>query len=176
LQVDERGTLGLAGIWTGLIVVGLVALLVVDPKGFDGVLRWAMLLLGLVWLAYLVHRSLRGWSEDDGAALLPRRRARRAGRGKPMPQLAELERLMEFASATAFDVHYRLRPRLIGIATHRLGRRGISLEAQPEQARAAVGDATWGLIRPDRRPPEQRHGPGIQSAELQHILEEIDAL
>ncbi|HEX4213936.1 MAG TPA: hypothetical protein VIA06_11525 [Candidatus Dormibacteraeota bacterium] len=176
MRGDARGPLVLAASWTLLIVLCLVALLIADARAFGLALRWALLLGGLIWLAYLVHLSLRGWSEDDGPALLPRGRARRPGRPRPMPQLAELERLMEFASATAFDVHYRLRPRLVGIATHRLARRGIALKGQPEQARAAVGATTWALIAPDRRPPEQRHGPGIQSAELQQILEEIDAL
>lgn len=173
---DDRGALSLAIGWTVLLVLALGGLLIVDAKAFWTGLRWGILLVGLVWIAYLVHRSLRGWSESDGGPLVPRRRSRRQRRPQPVPQLVDLERLMEFASATAFDVHYRLRPRLVGVATHRLARHGISLAGQPDQARAMVGAHAWALIRPDRPPPEQRHGPGIQSAELQQIVEEIDAL
>lgn len=176
MSSDDRGSLSLAIGWTALLGLALGGLLIVDVKAFSVGLRWGMLLIGLVWIAYLVHRALRGWSEGDGGAILPRRRSRRAKRPPPIPQLVDLERLMEFASATAFDVHYRLRPRLIGIATHRLARHGVTLTGQPEQARAMVGARAWALIRPDRPPPEQRHGPGIQSAELQQIVEEIDAL
>ena len=87
-------------------------------------------------------------------------------------QLERLERELTMATATAFDLHARLRPQLREIATMRLASRGMRLE----DAEDAVGPELWGLVRPDRQPPADRHGEGITPAELRRAVETLDAL
>ena len=77
--------------------------------------------------------------------------------------------------ANAYDLHYRLRPRIRAIVTSRLAdRRGIDLERQPEAAQAAVEPAVWELVRPDRQPPRDRHGPGLGLPRLREVMEGLD--
>ena len=75
------------------------------------------------------------------------------------------------AGSAAFDVHFRLRPAITDLATELLSaRRGIDLERSPEQARVALGDDVWEIVRPDRAPPAERHGSGIDEAQLERVV------
>ena len=68
-----------------------------------------------------------------------------------------MEREVALGLATAFDLHYRLRPRLRRIATELLAaRRGIDLDGSPEAARRVLGDDAWEIVRGDREPPHER--------------------
>ena len=55
-------------------------------------------------------------------------------------------------------------------------RRGIDLDADPEAARRALGDETWELLRPDREPPEERFGRGLELASLRSVVGSLEAL
>ena len=126
----------------------------------------------------LVGRILRG---RTGLADPPGLRSwlpplRRRPRQPPLRSLEELEHAVDFALATAFDVHFRLRPHLAAIAEHRLAARGVSLELQPERARELVGDEAWELVRPDRRGPEDRNASGLDLSALTRIVEALEAV
>ena len=55
-----------------------------------------------------------------------------------------------------------LRPIVREIAAARLARHGVSLDRQPERARALLGAQTWELVRPDREAPAG--GPAAAAA------------
>jgi hypothetical protein len=94
-----------------------------------------------------------------------------------LPELARAEREVTLAAASAFDLHYRLRPALREAAGGLLAaRRGIDLDLQPDRARALLGEEAWQLVRPDREPPHDRHAPGIGAAELGRVLGALEAI
>ena len=94
-----------------------------------------------------------------------------------IPELEKMEREVALGIATAFDLHYRLRPRLRRIASALLtARRGIELDASPEAARRALGDDAWEIIRGDREPPQERFAPGIEIASLRRAVAALEAL
>ena len=70
---------------------------------------------------------------------------------------------------------FRLRPVITELATELLSsRRGIELERDPEQARAALGDDVWELVRPDRPQPAERHGSGIDENRLERVVTALE--
>jgi hypothetical protein len=94
-----------------------------------------------------------------------------------IPELERMEREVALGIATAFDLHYRLRPRLRRIATALLtARRGIELDANPEAARRALGDDAWEIVRGDREPPQERFAAGVDIASLRRAVSALEAL
>lgn len=94
----------------------------------------------------------------------------------PSPRLPELERLereLALGAASAFDLHFRLRPVLREIAEQRLGRHGLRLDAKP-RTRETLGEDLWEVVRPDREPPADRHarGPGLERMRV--IVESLE--
>ena len=79
------------------------------------------------------------------------------------------------AGSAAFDVHFRLRPVIAELAAELLSsRRGIDLERDPDRAHAALGDDVWELVRPDRPQPAERHGSGIDEAQLGRVVTALE--
>ena len=94
-----------------------------------------------------------------------------------IPELERMEREVALGLATAFDLHYRLRPRLRRIASALLtARRGIELDASPEAARRALGDDAWEIVRGDREPPQERFASGLEIASLRRAVAALEAL
>lgn len=90
--------------------------------------------------------------------------------------LLETERLVDAARASAGAMDRRLRPALREIAAGRLRSQGIDLQRDPERARMALSEPLWQLISPDAPPPEDRRAPGLQPAELDPLLAEVEQL
>jgi len=159
-----------------LLTVALVVLLLVLPGSTELVLHVYALVLAAIALMHLISAIRRAHpvtkvSPFDAAL---RRRERRDER---LPELARVEREVSLGMATAFDLHYRLRPPLRRIAGELLAaRRGIDLEGSPEAARTALGDETWEIVRPDREPPRDRYGAGLQLATLHTVVDALEAL
>jgi hypothetical protein len=106
------------------------------------------------------------------AALRPRARA-----ATRIPELDRIEREVTLGQATAFDLHFRLRPTLRRIASELLqSRRGIDLDRDTAAAQRALGDETWQLVRPDREPPPERFAPGVEPAVLRKVVASLEAL
>jgi hypothetical protein len=96
---------------------------------------------------------------------------------EPLAELARVEREVTLGVGTAFDLHYRLRPRVREVAASRLAdRRGIDLERRPEAARAVLDEPVWELVRPDRAAPRDHHAPGLGLPGLQAVLEGLDRI
>jgi hypothetical protein len=128
-------------------------------------------LLALAALAAAVRTSATG---------IPRAEQLLSHRPEPsarVPQLEALAGRLAGGRANAFDLHDRLRPLVREIAASRLARRhGVDLARRPERARAILGPRTWDLARPDREPPEDRFGRGLQGRELERLVDELEAI
>ena len=88
---------------------------------------------------------------------------------KPLPELEKMNREVTLATASAYDLHYRLVPHLREIAQCRLERSGHS--PSPE----TLG-RWWELLRPDRQPPDDRFAPGITQADLRALVADLDRM
>jgi hypothetical protein len=108
--------------------------------------------------------------------LRPPERKRREPRSVP-ETLVRMEGRTALGVAGAFDLHFRLRPRLRGVATELLASRcGIGLDAEPDRAREVLGEETWEIVREDRPPPTDRLARGIPIPELHRVVESLENL
>jgi hypothetical protein len=170
-----RQALGLARFPVFASVVLLVALLAL-PGRAEVAVHVYTLALAAFGLAHLL-RVLRGSLPPQrpsvvDAALRPRRHALAR-----IPELDRIEREVTLGLATAFDLHFRLRPTLRRIASELLrSRRGIDLDREPAAARRVLGDETWELVRPDREPPDERFGPGLDLPRLRTVVASLEAV
>jgi hypothetical protein len=87
-------------------------------------------------------------------------------REQALPELEKLEREVTLATASQYDLHYRLLPQLREIAQARLERAGR--EPGPE----TLG-RWWELLSPERPPPEDRFSKGITQAELRALVADL---
>jgi hypothetical protein len=95
----------------------------------------------------------------------------------PPSSLARIEHEAALGVSGSFDLHYRLAPRLRSIASGLLeSRRRISLERQPEAARAILSESTWSVVRPDREAPDDRLARGIPADELARVVDSLEAI
>ena len=109
----------------------------------------------------------------------PLRSERRGPRQRRTPpsSLARIEHEAALGVSGSFDLHYRLAPRLRSIASGLLeSRRRISLEREPEAARATLGESTWSLVRPDRPAPDDRLARGIPPDELPRVVDSLEGI
>lgn len=99
-------------------------------------------------------------------------------RSRALPgRLARLEQETALGVAGSFDLHYRLRPRVRGLASDLLlARRGLSLDGTPDRAHALVGEEAWALVRADRPPPEDRLARGMPINDLRRVVESLERL
>jgi uncharacterized protein (DUF1501 family) len=118
-----------------------------------------LLMLGVVAAAGdAIPRRLR--SELDAAL------AEQARPQKQLPEIEKLEREVTLATASAYDLHFRLLPHLREIAAARLERAGHS--PSPD----TLG-RWWELLRADRPAPEDRFGKGITPADLRALISDL---
>lgn len=123
-----------------------------------------------LWLALAALRRACPLSSP----LRPKARAADRGTRRP-PSLARLEHECAIGVAGVSDLQRRLVPRLRSIATGLLvTRRRISLDGDPDAARAALGDETWELVRRDRKPPEDRLARGIAPDALGRVVDTLE--
>jgi hypothetical protein len=115
-------------------------------------------------------------------ALLPpvprapgRRRVRHVEPPRPRG-LAAMERQVGLARGSAGDVNDRLAPLLRDIARDRLATAGIDLDRDPDVAAEALGPEAWELVRPDRPPPADRHGPGASLAAIRAAVARLEEI
>lgn len=138
--------------------------------------RLWLVAIGAIGIGALTDLALAGRTVRD----VNPARLRWAWWRRPQPDrvrvLEELEHAVDFSLGTAFDVHFRLRPHLRRVAAYRLAAHGITLDHQPERARALLGPEAWELVRPERPEPETRGARGLDLARLKRILEALGAI
>jgi hypothetical protein len=159
-----------------VVTLALAVVLLAAPGRVGLAAHLYALVLAAIGLGYLLA-AMRD-------ALPPRRPsafdAALRTRARPDQRILELERMereVALGVATAFDLHFRLRPRLRRIAAALLtARHGIELDGSPEAARRALGDDAWEILRGDREPPPERFAPGIDLASLGRAVSALEAL
>ena len=156
--------------------VALVVLLALPPLSTSRALAiWVVLLAGLVLLAAAGHSRERGRPAQT-ARFEDALRTRKRADSEPV-ELLRMERELLLGIAEADHAHRRLLPLLRSAATARLSsRHGLDLERRPEAARALLGEDVWELLRPDRPPPENRHGPGVPRERIAAVIERVESL
>jgi hypothetical protein len=136
---------------------------------------WIVLIAALVLFSLIRHSR-----ESEGPE--PKSRFEQAlRRQKPKfsqpEELLRMDRELVLGSADAYHAHRRLLPLLRGTAAARIAaRHGFELERRPEAAQVLLGDEVWELVRPDRPPPEDRHGPGVPRARIVAVIERVESL
>lgn len=133
----------------------------------------ALAALALVWLVGVVRRAHPVAEISPFDLGLQQRRDLR----EPVAELERLEREVSMAASTAFDLHFRLRPRIHRIARQLLAsRRGVDLDTQPDAARRLLGEDVWALVRPGVEPPADRAAPGLELARLRTVVASLERL
>jgi hypothetical protein len=141
------------------------------PGRLGLVIRIYALLLCAITLVLVVAALRRAYPK--ATPLRPETRAR-GGYQRP-GNLGRLEHLCALGTAGSFDLHHHLRPRLRSIAQGLLTtRRRIALDAEPDAARAALGDEAYDLVRHDRPAPADRLARGLPVAELERIVDSLE--
>ncbi len=160
-----------------LLVVPAVAfgfVLAFTPGRTEIAIRVFALILSAAVLLLAVASLRRAF--PPAAPLRPKRRRERPSRDTP-ESLARLEARTTLGAAGAFDLHYRLRPRLRELASELLAaRRGVALDAEPGRARAVLGEEAWELVREDRPPPEDRLARGVPIRDLDRVVESLERI
>lgn len=128
---------------------------------------------GLALQALVRQAATRGRSEDVPLAAVVRRR-----RNAHAPEsLKRLEDQVALARATAADFHRHVRPILRDAAAGRLrSRRRIDIAAEPERARALLGDDVWELVRPGTEPPRELRAAGEPAARVAQAIDAIERI
>jgi hypothetical protein len=163
-----------------LVAVGtttLLALALRAPQHLALAARVYVIFLGAVVARLLVGAIVVGaWAPGPrpldlalGARSAPPRRGAR--------DLELIEGMLRSSMARGMESHHQLRPRLRQIAADRLAAgHGVALDDDPGTARRLLGDGPWELLRPDRRPPEDRSEPGVPLPELERIVTALERL
>lgn len=148
----------------------LIATLVVLPDHAEVAADVYLIFLGGLVLLGLVLLTGRTGEEVES----PFDAGRRPGRRPPtvLPELDRLGRELSLGTQSAFDFHVRLRPVLREIADARLSARGRRLA----DAEELLGPEAWELVRPDRPPPTDRHGPGADPEAVRRFVEALERL
>src|SRR5581483_11199810 len=153
-----------------LATLVVVALLLAGPVDRRLVLHLYLLAgTALVLGAAVGALPRRGRSAFDAALERPVPEAARP------PQLARVERAVTLGVGNALDFHARLRPLLRDVAAARLAAAG-GVELDSPAGRAALGEEAWELLRPDREPPVDRFGRGVDESRLRRVVATLEAL
>lgn len=160
------------------VVLALLALGLAIVAGAPPRLAANVCLL-VVGAALLLHLARATRAAPSGAArsAFAAALAGSPSRSERPPELEQLERIVYLGVSNAFYLHVRLRPLLREIASSRLrANRAIDLEHDVGNARAAVGPATWELIRPNTAAPADRRGPGVPLSELRAAVDALEKI
>lgn len=159
-----------------LLTIAFVVLLLFLPGRRELIAHVFALVVAAIVLFILV-RALRAMLPPSLPSRFDAALRRRRTQVERLPELAKIEREVTLGLATAFDLHYRLRPTLRRTAAELLAsRHGIDLDLDHEAAREALGEDAWDIVRGDREPPENRFGPGIQLDALRSTVAALEAL
>jgi hypothetical protein len=136
---------------------------------------WFVLVTALV-LVVLIQHSREPNRPRHVARFEQALRRRKPADSEPV-ELLRMERELLLGIADADHAHRQLLPLLRAAAASRLSaHHGLELERRPEAARALLGEDVWELLRPDRPPPADRHGPGVPRERVVAVIERVESL
>jgi hypothetical protein len=164
----------LLGSWlflTGLAALALLFARLLAPGWFELELDVFILLVGGIAIVDVVILAREAYPLEGVPEIVAALEREPDERQRPA-QLERLERELTMATATAFDLYARLRPQLREVATMRLAARGVRLD----EAEGVLDPELWELVRPDRRPPTDRHAEGIPPDALRRAVDALEAL
>ena len=153
------------------VTAGLVVAVVVSPGGTGRTAEIYLFVVGAISVAGLLVAIADALPRDEPS--LPER----TPRPQRLVQLESIQRLLDRAERSSFELHHGLRPIVREIAAARLARHGVGLDRQPARARALLGAQTWELVRADREAPVRGSGRGGCSRdELGAIVDGLEAI
>jgi hypothetical protein len=154
----------------------LIAALAFRPVSAEIALDGYVLLLGAILLFGLVGATTE--SDPDARRSLYEQALESSPPGAERPpELARVEREVALAVGSAFYEHFRLRPLLREIAAQRLDSRFATDVDNPRPtARESLPDHAWALLDRERKPPRDRHGPGIPVERLREIVDALERI
>jgi hypothetical protein len=158
-----------------LVVTTTVALIVVlglHPVSTQRIAAGYVLALAAIGLDAVV-RTLGAESWRERGSLFEHALARAAPEAARPPELVRIEREITLGTTSAGHLHTRLLPLLRDAAAARLG---IDFDLHPERARAALGEESWKLLRPDQPEPADRSAPGLSIRRVRSVVDEIERL
>jgi hypothetical protein len=160
---------------TVLATLGLVLVRFAQPGRFALELDVYILVVGGLALFEVVMATREAYPRAARSALAEALDREPPGPLRP-PELERLERELTLGAATAFDLHYRLRPTLREIAGERLAGRGLQLDAGGAAVEEALGEELWEIVRADREPPLRRFASGLSPDAAHRVVERLEAL
>lgn len=147
-----------------------------EPGRFSLELDIYVLVLGAMALLAGVLAIRGAFPREVGSAIEAALERAPASAIRPA-ELERLEREVYLGAATAFDLHFRLRPTLREVALQRLAdRRGLRLDRGGTAVEEVLGEELWELVRSDREPPSRRHAPGAGVAGVRNAVERLEAI
>jgi hypothetical protein len=161
--------------WVGLTAVAAIGLLIArtfEPGRFELELDVFLLVVGGIALIDAVILIREAHPVERPVTQIAAALERDDEDPRRLPELERVERELSMATATAFDLHTRLRPLARDIATARLAARGKRLEDSEYE----LGEELWALVRPDRPVPSDRHGAGISVEAVHRVVDRLEAL
>jgi hypothetical protein len=168
-----------AVVWSfgaAVLAGSLVALVAASLRPADASLALDLYLLFLGGVTMLaLARATRLAQPGSGESPFELALAPTKPRTERPPELERLENQLALAATTAFDVHYRLRHIVRGVAAQRLwARHAVDLEADTEKAEQLLAPEVWELVRPDRPPPTDPFAPGLGVAGIDAVITELE--
>jgi hypothetical protein len=148
-----------------IATVALAALVATEPTWRDRSLHiYALVLAALVLIGLVTDTGAERRQSAFASAL--------SAPGRPESELADLGRVQRevtLATASAYDLHFRLVPRLREVAWGRLERAG-------RQPGPDTLGPWWELLRPDRVPTADRFAPGLSERDLRALIDYLEMI
>ena len=166
-MISERRRIGTL---VGLATLGLVVGIGLRPVSVERMLGGYVLAVAAIALAALT-RAVSGATDPQPGSLFEHALARKPEPPSRPPELVRIEREITLGTSSAGHLHGRLLPLLREIAAARLN---VELERRPDHARAALGEATWELLRPDLPEPEDRTAPGLPLRRIRDVVTALE--
>jgi hypothetical protein len=159
-----------------IATITLAALVQLAPTQRPLVVAIYLLVMGAMAVQVLVA-WLRMTYPPPPASAFDAALAARAAPYRPPAELDRLARLLALSSASALHAHTRLRSELRPVAADRLRwSLAVDLDADPEPARAALGEAGWALLTRDQRDLPDREAPGLPPAALAELIANLERI
>jgi hypothetical protein len=173
--VIERRSLVRPAVAALLGAIALGVAIAVRPGDASLAAEAFVLLIGTIAVGFLARATADAFDAATESQLQialrpPKRKLERVA------DLARLERELEMATESAFDVHYRLRPIFREIATSRLARSAVELEAEGGRAEELLGPDAWAFVRPDALRPSDHYAPGARLSEIERAIDALEKL
>jgi hypothetical protein len=167
--ISERRRIGTL---FALTTVALIVVLGLHPVSTERIMAGYVLALAAIALAACTRILGAATWHDQGSQFEQVLSRKQPGPTRPS-ELVRIEREITLGTTSAGHLHMRLLPLLRDAAAARLG---IDFELQPGRARAALGEESWEVLRPDRPAPADRNGPGLPLRRVRELVDSLERL